>query len=143
MIRAGYLAACVGLLGLSACATPDGFRPKSDYPPDPWVKGYSDPQDCLEGEKLAARAFALPKYPKKAFRTGRQGWVILRLDVDAQGETQNVDIERAVPQGGLWGGFEDASMKAAQNWQFKPPETPLTACRVLIRYRMGSVSLGS
>ena len=134
---------CAAALGLSACATPDGFRPKSDYPPDPWVKGYSDPQECLDGEKLAARQFALPDYPKKAFRTGRQGWVILKLDVDGQGLTRNVDIERAVPEGGLWGGFEDASLRAARAWRFDPPGAPLTECRVLIRYRMGSVSLGS
>ena len=130
------------LMLLTACSTPSRFIPKSDYPPAPWVKGYSDPNDCLGGEKLAARSFDLPTYPKSAFRSGRQGWVILRLDVNAAGETQNVDVERAVPEGGFWGGFEDASVKAAEGWSFEPPEAPLNACRVLLRYRMGGVSLG-
>jgi len=135
-------------LGLSAvcftaCSTPKTFKPTSHYPPDPWVKGYSNPNDCLGGEKLAARNFELPSYPKRAFRAGRQGWVILRLDVDAQGETQNVDVERSVPEGGFWGGFEGTSIAAAENWQFEPPEAPLYDCRVLLRYRFGGVSLGA
>ena len=133
----------LGAVLFAACATPDAFTPKSHYPPDPWVKGYSNPDDCLGGEKLAAREFALPDYPKKAYRAGQQGWVILRLDVDAEGQTQNVDVERAVPQGGLWGGFEDNAVRAAESWRFQPPEAPLEACRVLLRYRLGKVSLGA
>ena len=114
------------------------FYPKSQYPPDPWVKGYADPDDCIGGEKLAAVSFALPDYPRKAFRTGRQGWVILRLDVDSNGATQNVRIERALPKGM----FESASKRAAKAWKFAPPDAPLTDCRVLVRYKLGGVSLG-
>ena len=127
---------------LAACSTPSQFNPKSHYPPDPWVKGYSDPDDCLGGEALAAREFALPKYPKRAFRAGAQGWVMLRLDVDAAGETQNVRVERAVPESGFWGGFEAVSVEAAENWSFQPPAAPMENCRVLLRYRFGKVSLG-
>jgi len=128
------LSACAGL---SACASKP-FKPKSYYPPDPWVKGYADPDDCIGGEKLAAINLDLPKYPRSAFRTGRQGWVILRLDVDADGATQNVSIERALP-GGM---FEGTSKKAAKKWLFQPPIEPLGNCRVLIRFRLGTVSLG-
>lgn len=125
-------------LSLSACASSKPFMPKSDYPPDPWVKGYTNPNDCIGGEKLAAREFVLPAYPKRAFRTGRQGWVIIRLDVNALGETENVSIERAVPDR-LFGGN---ARKAAQAWSFHPPKEPLYNCRVLLRYRLGAVSLG-
>ena len=128
---------------VSSCATAnDGvFLPKSDYPPDPWVKGYAQEDDCLGGEKLAAIDFALPQYPKRAFKSGRQGWTIVRLDVDADGVTQNVSIDRAVPYGGL---FEKPSREAVKAWLFEPPQDgALTACRVLIRYRLGQVSLGS
>ena len=138
-MRAGLLA--TGLL-LSACASPSGFQARSHYPPDPWVKGYSDPDDCLGGERLAAREVALPDYPRRAFRSGRQGWVILRLDVNAAGMTQNVRVDRAVPEDGLWGGFEGASVNAARAWTFEPPDAPLEDCRVLVRYRLGRVSLG-
>jgi len=141
MTRALVLIA--GATLLSACVTPSGFQPRSDYPPDPWVKGYSNPDDCLGGEQLAARDFALPDYPKRAFRDGRQGWVILQLDVDATGQTRNVDVTRAVPEDGFLGGFEGAAVKAVEAWRFEPPAAPLTSCRVLLRFRMGSVSLGS
>ena len=122
---------------LASCAAKP-FNPKSDYPPDPWVKGYANPDDCIGGEKLAAKDFALPEYPRRAFRTGRQGWVILRLDVDANGLTQNVKIERALPEGL----FESTSKKAARKWVFQPPAAPLEQCRVLLRYQLGAVSLG-
>ncbi|MGJ8564523.1 MAG: energy transducer TonB [Alphaproteobacteria bacterium] len=126
-------------LGATACATKKTFMPQSQYPPDPWVKGYSDPDDCLGGEKLAAIDFDLPDYPRRAFNTGRQGWVIVRLDVSETGETENVDVERAVPDVG----FAGNARSAAEKWRFEPPKDgALQACRVLIRYRFGTVSIG-
>jgi len=113
--------------------------PKSAYPPDPWVKGYSDPDDCIGGEKLAALKFDLPAYPGSAFRGGQQGWTIVRLDVAETGLTENVRIERSVPKGQ----FDRASLKAVEAWQFRPPSQALSDCRVLIRYRAGETSLGA
>jgi len=133
-----FFLSCTGLT-LSACGSTTVFHPKSAYPPDPWVKGYSDPNDCLGGEKLAAIDFELPSYPKRAFQTGRQGWTIIRLDVGANGQTENVRIERAVPEGP----FESASRKAVEKWRFRPPQAPLLNCRVLLRYQAGTVTLGS
>lgn len=124
---------------LSSCGSTTVFQPKSAYPPDPWVKGYSDPDDCLGGEDLAAIKFDLPTYPKRAFQTGRQGWTIIRLDVDAEGLTENIRIERALPEGP----FEKSSRKAVENWRFRPPQQPLLNCRVLLRYQAGKVTLGS
>jgi len=125
---------------VTACgSTSDPFNPHSQYPPDPWVKGYSNPDDCLGGEKLAAVNFEMPDYPGRPYRTGRQGWTIMRLDVDAAGQTQNVEVERSVPDGM----FDKASQKAVEAWTFEPPEDgPLKNCRVLLRYRAGSVTLG-
>ncbi len=123
---------------LSACGSTTKFTPRSSYPPDPWVKGYSDPDDCIGGEKLAAIDFDLPVYPKGPFRNGQQGWTIVRLDVDAQGQTQHVRIERSVPSGM----FDRASRKAVEAWKFRPPAAPLSDCRVLLRYRAGASSLG-
>ena len=140
-MRAAFyiFALCICALLLGSCASSKGFMPKSDYPPDPWVKGYAEKDDCIGGEKLAARSFELPSYPKRAFRTGRQGWVIIRLDVDANGETENVRIERAVPDR-LFGGN---ARKAAEGWVFYPPKDgAMLNCRVLLRYRLGAVSLG-
>lgn len=137
MIRTVLLALC-GFCLLS-CATNPAFIARSDYPPDPWVKGYADQSDCKGGENLAAINIPMPDYPKKAWNGGRQGWTIMRLDVDAEGKTQNVAVERAVPSDL----FSKASLKAVQSWSFEPPAGgALSDCRVLIRYRLGSVSLG-
>lgn len=124
--------------GLSACGSTSVFTPRSAYPPDPWVKGYSDPDDCIGGEALAAVKFDMPDYPKSAFRNGQQGWTIVRLDVVADGTTANVRIERSVPGGP----FDKASVKAVRAWRFRPPAAPLSDCRVLLRYRAGKASLG-
>ena len=134
-----FLVAGILMAVLTACATKNVFQPKSQYPPDPWVKGYSNPDDCLGGEKLAARNFELPPYPRRAFNSGRQGWVIMRLDVSALGETENVDVERSLPDGL----FESASRQAVKSWTFRPPAGGvLKNCRILLRYRSGEVSLG-
>lgn len=130
----------LGVFLLAGCRTSDVFNPKSEYPPDPWVKGYSNPDDCLGGEKLAAVKFDLPDYPRRAFNSGRQGWVIIRLDVDATGATQNVRVDDAVPDAL----FPSNAREAVQRWQFEPPANgALQNCRVLIRYRFGSVTLGT
>lgn len=130
---------CIAALILSGCATKDVFKPKSQYPPDPWVKRYSNPDDCLGGEKLAARRFDLPAYPRRSFNSGRQGWTIIRLDVSENGDTENVDVERSVPDGL----FDSASLSAVRKWQFEPPKDgALKSCRVLLRYRAGEVTLG-
>ena len=136
----GLISVSLAAAVLASCgSTSKPFNPTSQYPPDPWVKGYSAADDCLGGEKLAARDFAMPDYPSRAYRTGRQGWTIMRLDVDASGQTQNVDVERSVPDGM----FDKASEKAVENWTFDPPaDGPLENCRVLLRYRAGSVTLG-
>jgi TonB family protein len=126
-------------MGLSACATSDVFRPQSEYPPDPYVKGYADPEDCIGGEALAALSLDLPEYPRRAFRTGRQGWVLLRLDVSEDGTIARADAERSVPEGM----FDRSAEKAASQWLFQPPRGGrLDNCRVLVRYRLGEVTLG-
>ncbi len=130
---------------LCACASTGGnpnkgvFNPQSGYPPDPWVKGYSNSDDCLGGEKLAAIDITLPDYPKRAFKSGRQGWVIVRLDVTADGNTTNVEVERAVPDYA----FPSNARSAVKRWRFEPPKDgALQNCRILLRYRFGTVSLG-
>jgi len=124
---------------LTACSTSKLFKPQSHYPPDPYVKGYADPDDCIGGEALAAISLDLPEYPKRAYRTGRQGWVILRLDIGADGSVTEAEAQRSLPVGL----FDKSAERAASAWQFAPPANGgLFDCRVLIRYRLGEVSLG-
>ena len=139
MRAAPIISALICATTLSGCGSTDVFHPASAYPQDPWVKGYSDPDDCIGGEALAALDFVLPDYPTRAFRSGRQGWTIVRLDVNVDGQTENVRVERSVPDGM----FDKASTRAVQAWRFAPPEGgALQDCRVLLRYRAGDVTLG-
>ena len=136
MKRGAALGAAAALV---ACATPDAFIPQSQYPPDPYVKGYAAENDCIGGETLAARSLPLPVYPRRAFRTGRQGWVILKLDVAPDGTVAKVEAERGLPDGM----FEGAARRAAREWRFEPPASGgLEDCRVLVRFRLGDVTLG-
>ena len=122
----------------SCSSAPTTFKPRSQYPPDPWVKGYANPDDCLGGEALAAKNIPLPDYPDSALRTGRQGWVIIKLDVNAAGDVDNVSTERSVPEGV----FERHTERALKKWKFAPPKSEgLQNCRILIRYRVGIVSI--
>lgn len=124
---------------LTGCGSTSTFHPQSQYPPDPYVKGYADPDDCIGGESLAAIDLPMPEFPSRAFRTGRQGWVILRLDVGADGSVVSAVAQRALPEGL----FEKSAERAAGQWRFEPPAGgSLTNCRVLVRYRLGEVSLG-
>ncbi len=134
----------ISLIGLAvgilqACASgPPQFKPRSQYPPDPWVKGYANPDDCLGGERLAARNIPLPDYPNKALKRGNQGWVIVKLDIGVGGDVLNVISERSVPPGV----FEKHTLNQVKTWRFDPPKGGgLQNCRVLIRYRLGVVSL--
>ena len=63
----------------------------------------------------------------------------MKLDVNASGLTENVEVERSVPDGL----FESASREAVKNWTFQPPKGGvLRNCRVLLRFRAGEVTLG-
>ena len=135
------LAACLGFTGVTvtSCASSDPqFKARSQYPPDPWVKGRANADDCIGGEELAARHIPLPDYPKKALRRGNQGWVIVKLDVASDGSVENVEADKSIPENV----FERHTLKTLKTWKFDPPrQDGLQNCRVLIRYRLGVVSL--
>lgn len=134
-----YAALILSATLISACASDKPFMPRSDYPPDPWVKGYANDDDCMGGEDLAAITLDMPDYPRASYRAGRQGWVIVRLDVDAAGVTQNVAVQRSVPEDR----FSKSAINAVKAWRFEPPKNGgLQDCRVLLRYRLGGVELG-
>lgn len=41
---------------------------------------------------------AMPRWPKKALRSGAVGWAVVRYDLDGSGRVQNVDIAASAPQ---------------------------------------------
>jgi TonB family protein len=115
------------------------FVPRSDYPIAPNAKSYTKPGDCQGGSKLAAEHLEQPKYPAAAWRRGQQGWVVVRLDVDAKGKTHNVHIADAQPAGP----FDLTAVGTVLSWQFQPPGGKgLKRCIVVLDYRLGVGHIG-
>lgn len=57
-----------------------------------------------------------PDYPPAAYRAGEEGTVLLRVDVDANGNPTNVDISRRSGSREL----DRAAQRAVREWKFKP-----------------------
>ncbi len=150
--KGGALTALVACgLALSACAVPGTspsasapsvkrpFVPKSDYGFPPTPSKYAQVGDCQGGSRLAGINVEDPPYPARAFRRGQQGWVALRLDVDASGRTRNVTVIDSLPRGP----FDGAARKAVRAWRFEPPGGEgLTRCVVVLDYRLGVARIG-
>lgn len=134
-MRAGILLLLSGF-ALASC----GGAPKIQaYPTPPSVKGLSEPGACTGGEKLAARHLVLPDFPKRALRQGRQGWVIVKLDVTPEGKTSNLTVRDSAPVGI----FDKSALNAVAKWDFAPPGPKgLQGCLVFINYHMGKVAIG-
>lgn len=59
-----------------------------------------------------------PKYPERAMKIGLQGYVILEAVLRKDGSVTDMKILRGLGKGRF--GFEEASMEALEQWQFKP-----------------------
>ncbi len=137
MIRICTLVLSAALLVSCSAAQPG--VPNHDFPAPPSVKRMSEPGACPGGAHLAAKSLALPKFPGRAKRQGRQGWVVVSLDVMADGRTQRVFVKRSAPRSI----FDKTTVQAVQTWQFEPPtQDNLKGCLVFISYRLGKVYIG-
>ena len=137
-------ASIAAALALAACSTPFSgervFTPSGDYGFPPTPADYTEPGDCQGGSRLAADEVNDPEYPRAAFRRGQQGWVVLRLDVDAEGVTRNVEVLESQPRTGP---FDRAARRTVRDWRFQPPGEPgLTRCVVVLDYRLGAGRIG-
>jgi len=138
-MRLGFLSIVFASLVLYGCSAAESDRLNHDYPSPPSIKRMTEPGACQGGASLAAKSLPLPDFPRRAKRQGRQGWVVISLDVSADGSTRNVEVKRSVPRSI----FDKATMKAVQNWQFEPPENSgLSKCLVFVSYRLGKVYIG-
>ncbi len=117
----------------------DVFVPQSDYGIPPESNEYSEPGDCEGGSRLAAVSLDEPEYPRRAFRNGVQGWVVVRLDVGADGRTSNVEIVESQPTNA----FNREARRTVRNWVFEPPGEPgLERCVVVLDFRLGQARIG-
>ena len=136
------LAACsslpAGLVPGMGDAGRGPFMPTDDYPTPPNVENMIGPEDC-RGSTLAAIQYDLPAYPSGAYSHGRQGWVVVRFHVYADGSVHRASIARAVPDGV----FNRAARRAVSNWQFRSLDGAdvLTNCVVMFEFRAGEVRI--
>ncbi len=57
-----------------------------------------------------------PKYPRAALVAGTEGWVLMKIDVNEQGEVENVRVIGG-EQRNL---FQDEARRAVEKWKYKP-----------------------
>lgn len=57
-----------------------------------------------------------PRYPADALAQAREGKVVLRVDVAADGTVEHAVVERAEPAGV----FDQVALEAVKRWKFKP-----------------------
>jgi periplasmic protein TonB len=117
---------------------PGPFMPRDELPVPPNVSRLIGEADC-QGSTLAAVSAAMPEYPHDAYVRGRQGWVVVRFNVEPDGQVDNPRIAHAVPNGP----FNRVSRRAVSDWQFQPLDDGvwLENCVVLFEYRLGEVRL--
>lgn len=137
-LRAGSLLMLSAVLLVHACAQ-KAFRLNHGYPAPPSVKRLTEPGACQGGGALAGVFLPLPEYPRGARRNGRQGWVVVALDVLPGGETANVHVRQDAPEGV----FGDSAIKGVRTWRFQAVGgAGLKDCLVFIDYRLGQVRIG-
>lgn len=67
--------------------------------------------------QLKRTKMATPTYPAEAKRKGIEGWVDVSFLVATDGSVQEVQVNKAEPQGV----FDQAAMDAVKQWRFEPP----------------------
>ncbi|BDW98362.1 energy transducer TonB [Maricaulis maris] len=136
------LTACGGVPALDLPGLPQAgrgpFIPRDELPVPPNVERMMGPDDC-RGSTLAAVSAAMPDYPLRAWDRGRQGWVVIRFHVYADGSVHRARVHRAVPDGP----FNRATERAVSNWQFAPLDgvDVLENCVVMFEFRAGEVHI--
>ena len=68
-----------------------------------------------EDEVVALYKFP-PEYPRKAARSGEEGWVKIEFTITSQGEVDDPKVVASKPRRI----FDRAALKAIRKWRFKP-----------------------
>ena len=69
-----------------------------------------------KAEHLDMEYYEKPIYPRKAKRAKVEGWVELEFNITKKGETSNIKVIHAEPEGV----FERSAIKAIKNWKYFP-----------------------
>lgn len=71
----------------------------------------------IPGDRMAMPLYRVePRYPRKALRLGKQGYVVLSFDINASGRVVNIQVLQAKPKRL----FERAAKRALKKWKYKP-----------------------
>lgn len=109
------------IAGLAPTAGPGGMALGSygsGLPSMGTLPGSDLPVTKVEGEQTAARPKSRPRptYPRIAQRQGIEGFVTLRLRIDATGRVEDAVVVKAEPAGV----FDDAALQTARRYRFTP-----------------------
>ena len=72
---------------------------------------------AVAGESMAMPLYRVePRYPRKALRLGKQGYVLLSFDINQAGRVTNIQVIDAKPKRL----FEREAKRALKKWTYKP-----------------------
>jgi len=74
-----------------------------------------------------------PKYPKQAVQDGTEGAVVLKFDINADGDVKNVSVVKALPKGV----FDKVAKVALRQWKYEPSDAYHKDQLVQLDFRMG------
>ena len=79
---------------------------------------FPNPDDIIAVDKMPeAVKSVIPAYPETAIKEGLSGEVLLQVLIDSEGEVRFV---RVLKPSGVDAGFEEAAVKAAYQFRYKP-----------------------
>ncbi len=88
---------------------------KIDLPATPKVTG--EDYNIITGNKSATPMVQIqPQYPIDAARNGKEGWVVVKYDIDNKGMVVNAEVIDADPKRT----FDKAALRAIKKWKYKP-----------------------
>lgn len=83
----------------------------------PGIESMQLPVAQVSGETMAMPLYRVePRYPRKALRLGKQGYVVLSFDINDAGRVTNIKVIEAKPQRM----FEREAKRALKKWKYKP-----------------------
>ena len=83
----------------------------------PGIESVNAPIAGVTGDAMAMPLYRVqPRYPRKALRLGKQGYVILSFDINESGRVINIKVVKSEPRRL----FEKEAERALKQWKYKP-----------------------
>ena len=102
----------------AAATQKNGSPANSAAPGNTKGKGSSSGQPQAQGGPSPLPGNPKPPYPELARKRGQEGLVLLRAEVNAQGEPVKVEIQKSSGYPLL----DQAALKTVRKWKFQPPQ---------------------